>query len=235
MNTSPDAQAAAFDPEAPPTVVGDLTEDDIDSVIRLDGQVMTLLEVTPRSSSVDLLVRIDGNPFDTSLNAPPSTVYELVSAPARPADMVDSALAEEMGRELDRLGTLIEAREAEIPVLKKRKRELADKLLEHLAAVGEKNLFFDRRRVYIFPELVPEFEQRDDGRKYTMRDLAPVLRKIGYPGAVKPEEAGYNALLSIFREHAQADKPLPPELAAMVRPRIVHTVRVGVGKGGKSG
>lgn len=235
MDISPDAQAAAFDPEAQPPVVGDLTEDDGGTVARIDGKVMTLLEVYPRSASVDLIVRIGDNPFESSLSLPAATPYELISAPVRPADMIDSAEAETMARELDRLGALIEAREAEIPELKKRKRELADKLLEYLAAIGEKNMFFGSRRVYIFPELVPEFEQRDDGRRYTMRDLAPVLRKVGYPGAVKPEEAGFNALLKIFRDHAKAETPLPPELAAMVHPKIVHTVRVGVGKTGKSG
>lgn len=233
--SSPDVLAATYAPDAV-TTVADLTEDDRDSVIEILGRTVTLLEVTARPPyDVELLVRVDGESFDRSLTFPLFTIYTLVTPPVRPADMIDDATFLEQARELDRLGALIEARDAEITVLKKRKKELSDRLLEYLAGIGEKNAYFDRRRVYLFPEAYPEFEQRDDGTKYTMQDLAPVLRDLGYGWAVKPEEAGYNALLKILREHEQAKRPLPAKLAAMVKLQRSHTVRVGVGKGDKSG
>lgn len=233
--SSPDVLAAAYDPSGPPAVVGDLTGDHEGSVIRILGKAMTLLEVLDRPApDVNLLVRIDGNPFESALSFPAATPCEMVTPSTRTTDMVDMTDFEEQARELDRIARLIVAREAELPVLKERKRELADRLLERMAALGEKRIRFDDRVAFLFPEMYPAFEQREDGTKYTMRDLAPVLREEGYAGAIKPEEAGFKALLKIFRDHAKAEKPLPPKIAAMVRPETVYTVRVGPGKAGRT-
>lgn len=231
---SPDAQAAAYDPTAVTGAVGDLSDDDAGSVIAFEGEVAVLLDVTHYPPMVDLLVRLDGQPFDSSRRLHRDVSYVVVTAPAKPAAMLDTAGFEKLAREFDALGARIEALDAEIPVLKKRRQALADRLEEHLAAVGERSAGFDRRRIYLYPQLVPEFEERPDGRKYTMRDLAPVLRALGFGPAVKPEEAGYNALLKIFRDHEREGKPLPPALLAMVHPRRVDSVRAGVGKTGKT-
>jgi hypothetical protein len=233
VDVGPDVLAAAYVPEgeAPTRRVGDLTADDVDSVIRFDGRTVTLLEPPYRKDGlVGLLVHVEGTAYDLPLTCSPDQPYTLVSAPARPADMVDATHAVEHARELDRVSARIVSLEAELPVLRRRKRELSEALLGHFAAIGEKNLRFDDRIAFVFPELYPEFEQREDGTRYTLRDLVPVLEELGRHGAIKPAEAGYKALLAIFREYAKAGEPLPPKLAAMVRPQTAQTVRVGPGK-----
>lgn len=154
-------------------------------------------------------------------------------------ELVDRDAVRARARELDDVSARIRRIEAELPLLRRRKTELSDLLLADLATLGEKSLPFvngtDSRNAYLYPVTVPVFHQKDDtGRRYTLGDLAPVLRSLGFHGAVKPEEAGYNELLRIFREHRKAERPLPPELAELVDFETVHEVRTGVGKAARA-
>lgn len=232
---SPDVDAATFDPDEPPTgTVGGLTEAYAGAVISVDGRVMTLLAATQAAPDTVLLVREGGEAFDRTRTLPAGHPYRLVSAPpADPERMLDKVQLTAWARELDRVGREIDRMEAELLVLRKRRTELSSLMLEFMAMLDNRPHYFDNRRAYVFPLLVPQFEQREDGRRYTMRDLAPVLRSIGRGDAVKPEEAGFNALLKIFRDHEAAGRPLPEELSGMVGPRVVHEVRIGVGRASK--
>ncbi|NUT90832.1 MAG: hypothetical protein HOY78_02265 [Saccharothrix sp.] len=243
--TSPDASAAAFDPEdtAPADLyplAGEIDERHIGAVLCIGDEEATLVGILPSPPGMaTFAVRREGEDSDrirSYLAAQPVQVVE--SAPqVRPdtARMLDREALSAKARELARLTARIKDLEIELPALRRRKAELAGELLEPMVLMDGKPWHFDDRRLYLFPVLVPEFEQREDGTRYTVRDLAPVLRALGYHDAVKPEEAGHNALLRIFRDHAKDEKPLPPQLAAMVSPRTVHEVRVGVGRGSRAG
>lgn len=233
---SPDQLAADYDPDEITGTAGDLTEDHVGAVVSLGGDIVTLVAVSPVGAThVELITRRDGEDFDRSLSVLAAQPYRLVTPP--PGDGIELIDPEEVrarARELDGISARIRQLDIELPELRRRKAELSDALLADLAMMGEKSVAFtngsDRRRAYVYPVLIPVYRQKDEtGARYTPRDLAPVLRSLGEHDAVKPEEAGHNALLRIFRRYISAEKPLPPELAEMVRHEIVHEVRVGVG------
>lgn len=229
--TTPDTLAAQFDPDADEILtVGSLTADDVDSVIDLQGVVGTLTSVTQcEDGTTHLLIQEEGRPFEASARVPADSPYVLIEPVAtQVADVVSMEDFYGMGREMDRIGKRLTAISAEEAELKARKTELSNQMVAVFARLGESRLYFDDRRAYVFTETYPAFKARDDGTKYTLRDLVPVLESMGREAQIQPPTVHYKTAIAVLKE-LTAEGGLPDELAALVELKRVPEVRVGVG------
>lgn len=229
--TTPDTLAAQFDPDADETLtVESLTPDDVDSVISLHGVEGTLTSVTRcEDGTVHLLIQEEGRPFEASARVAADTPYVLIQAVAtQVADVVSMEDFYGMGREMDRIGKRLTALTAEEDELKARKRELSDQMVAVFARLGESRLYFDDRRAYVFSEAYPKFKAKDDGTKYTLRDLVPLLRAMGREAQVQEPTVHFKTAIAVLKE-LTAEGGLPDELAAVVELEYAPSVRVGVG------
>lgn len=145
-------------------------------------------------------------------------------------------------REYASIADQIKAKEGEIEGLKERRKELQEEILDQFALNGVHSLVVDNRPIYTRTERYPRLLERpeeDGGGRYTYADFVPVLRKLGFKGAITPESVHHKTLTSVLRElleqSAEAakasgiDQPptLPPELARMVE--LVEEPKVCVG------
>ena len=229
--STPDQLAAQFDPNTDETlIVGSLTSDDVDAVISLSGVEGTLTSVNPvGDDEVHLLIQEEGRPFETSATVARDTPYVLIEPVAtQVADVVSMEDFYGMGREMDQIGKRLKAITAEEDALKARKAELSNQMVAVFARLGESRLYFDDRRAYVFHEAYPAFKAKDDGTKYTLRDLVPVLESLGREAQIQEPTVHYKTAISILKE-LMAEGGLPDELAAIVELEHVPTVRVGVG------
>lgn len=236
--STPDEKAAAFDPDAPPIPpvgnVGDLTEAHVGSTIEALGLVGILTAVRRHGaddSMVQITMQEDGRPLPTMFSQPAHVWCALVEGPeVQLTDVVDMNDFYAKARELDRVSKQIRANDAATEELKKLKSKLSDELLGTFTQVGESSLNFGDRRAYIHTTLVPEFEEKPDGTKYTLRDLVDIFKQLGREDQVTAETVNYQTLQGVLREIREGVIPFPSQLAAMVKIGERPEVRVGVGR-----
>lgn len=242
--SSPDEKAATFDPDAPPIppvgVVGDLTSAHIGLTVEIAGVAGELAALTGHAEQVVVGILESDRPFVSTFDVPADTPCSVLADDdvVQVTDVVGLDEFFELARELDRVSRQITANDASTKALKERKRQLSEKMLGTFAQVGETALGFtsgngDARRAYTHREIVPEFEEREDGKPYTYRDLVPVLKGLGREEQVTPETVNYRTLQGFLREVRDGVIPMPPELAKMVKIGEKIEVRVGVGRKSK--
>lgn len=139
-------------------------------------------------------------------------------------------LTVELAREKAELDDLVKATEDELKKLKARKKKLGHQLADDFANVGISSLRLDNgRTAYIYPNVVPEFQERSDGSKYAWEDLVPVLEMLDRRAQIAAPTVHHATLMAIIKEYAAAGKPLPAALTAIVQPRKLMEVRIGRG------
>lgn len=155
--------------------------------------------------------------FLTHLLVPLDTPFRMLSGPAEPLIRpVDTGLVRELTAVCDEL----KATEGKVKDLKRRKKEISDKLVEDYIANGLKSQNVGGRTSYLHTSTYAEYNERpaeEGGGKYTDADLIPVLHAIGRSELIKPQSVHSQTLASLLREFREAEKPLPKPLAKIVR------------------
>lgn len=235
--STPDQMAAEYNPAAipPPPVekVGDLANAHIGLTVDVAGVIGELMRVHNHEMSphTKVVIQEPDRPFDTTFDIPSDTACEIVNGDlVQLTDVVSMEDFYELARELDRVSKEIRKNDESTKALKERKRHLSEKMLGTFAQVGQSALAVDDRRAYIHHELYPEFEEKDDGEKYTYRDLVPVLKAMGREEQVTAETVNYRTMQGILREIRDGVIPMPPEMAKMVKIGEKAEVRIGVGR-----
>lgn len=235
--TTPDEKAAAFDPAAAPpppvSTVSDLGSDHHDLVVEVAGVTGELIacHTNETSTSTELVIQEPDRPFTTTFVVSADTACKVVDEDlVQLTDVVTMDDFYRLARELDEVSRAIRDSKSAITALTERKQKLSEKLLGTFAQVGQETLAFDDRRAYVFHEVVPEFEEKNDGSKFTYQDLVPVLKELGREEQVTKETVNYKTLQGILREIRDGAVPMPPELAVMVKIGERVEVRTGVGR-----
>lgn len=240
--STPDQMAAEYDPAAAPpppvTKASDLTSAHIGLIVEIAGVTGELtggvIDNGGTNSIDEIHIQESDRPFVTRFSVAAGTACKVIDEDLiQLTDVVDMKDFYEYARELDRVSKTIRANKAENKALEERKRQLSEKLLGTFAQVGQQTLAFDDRRAYVHHEVIPDFEERDDGTKYGYRDLVPVLKAMGREEQVTEETVNYMTLCGLLREIRDGVIPMPPELAAMVGIGEKAEVRVGVGRKSK--
>ena len=235
--STPDEKAAAFDPDsapAPPVAtVADLSSAHLGKTITLSGITGELIGC--HSSDVggpsEITVQESNRPFPTQIPAALDVPCEVLDGdPVDLTDVVDMNDFYAKARELDRVSKAIRANEEANKNLRVLKEKLSDELLGTFAQVGQSSLTFDDRRAYIHPTIVPEFEEKEDGSKYGLKDLVDIFKQLGREDQVTKETVNYQTLQGVLREIRDGVIPMPPEMAKIVRIGERPEVRVGVGR-----
>lgn len=233
--TTPDAKAAAFDPDAAPpppiSTVGDLTSAHIGLIVEIAGVTGDLVAAYTDATATKIAIQEDDRPFITEFEVPRTTACKIIDGDlVQLTDVVGMDDFYALARELDRVSKAIRSNTAENKALTERKRVLSDKMLGTFAQVGQSTLAFDDRRAYTHTEVIPKFKEHEDGTPYTYQDLVPVLKELGREEQVTPETVNYRTLQGILREIRDGVFPMPPQLAAIVEIDEKVEVRVGVGR-----
>lgn len=235
--TTPDEKAAAFDPgvSPPPPVdkVGDLTSVHVGLIVEIAGVTGELVEQWTKSlgTMTEVSVQEADRPFVTRFEVAADTPCKILDEDLiQLTDVVSMEDFYTLARELDRVSKEIRSNKAAISALTARKEQLSEKLLGTFAQVGQETLAFDDRRAYVHHEIIPEFEEKDDGSRYTYRDLVPVLRALGREEQVTEATVNFRTLQGILREIRDGAVPMPDELAKMVKIGEKVEVRTGVGR-----
>lgn len=241
--STPDEKAAAFDPAATPpppvTKVSDLTQGHIGLSVEISGVAGELVSV--HNEDLDPAVRSDigiqesGRPFVTHFEVEHDARCTVVNEDLlQLTDMIGMDEFYNLARELDRVSEEIRKNKAANETLTERKRQLSEKLLGTFAQVGEETLAFSNgekpRRAYVFHEIVPQFEEKEDGQPFTYRDLVPVLQAMGREEQITEATVNYRTLQGLLREMRDGVIPMPPEMAKIVKIGERVEVRTGVGR-----
>lgn len=190
-----------------------------------------------KDSSVDadlvaLSVQEDGKGFLTIVRVPTmANVTVMVDAPPSPHDTAANVGTPEhlvIVREMAEIADRQRAIKGEGEGLAERYAELADKLMDYFALAGDTQLPFDGRLAHVRVDTFAQMREKpasEGGGRYTNADVVEALRAIERVGDIKPESVNTNTLGAILREYRDAEKPVPPELDAVVelgeRPKIV--------------
>lgn len=235
--STPDEKAAAFDPdeELPPvSAFGDLTQAHVGHRITALSLTGTLTELHQYDEHTQVTIQEPERPLPTTFGQPHHVTCELAGDDEiQPSDMVDMNDFYAKARELDRVSKAIRANEAANKELKELKEKLSDELLGTFAQVGQSTLAFDDRRAYVHTAIVPEFEEKPDGTKFTLRDLVDIFKQLGREDQVTQETVHFQTLQGVLREIRDGVIPMPPEMAKIVKIGERPEVRVGVGRKSK--
>lgn len=239
--STPDQMAADYDPAAipppPVSIVGDLTGAHIGLTVDtcgVTGELMTW-HLNDKGTLAEISVQEADRPFITTFEVHVDRPCEIVDEDlVQLTDVIGMEDFFALARDLDRVSQEIRNSKSAIEALTERKRKLSEKMLGTFAQVGESTLAFTNsdkaRRAYIHHEIVPEFEEKDDGAKYTYRDLVPILRELGREEQITEATVGYRTLQGFLREVKEGVIPMPPKMAAMVKIGERVEVRTGVGR-----
>lgn len=238
--SSPDEAAALETRPSGGMTLADLDTDHLNHTIVVRdkaGNVVVgeLTVFTPLPGDrINLMIKVSGNDFDTSLVFPAGHPMELrdvdgeTAVAEPPVDI--TAVNLDLIRELASVSDRLKANAGEETDLKRRKEELSEQLLGMFEMNGVRSLDVDRRRAYVFTGTYPKYRDRpaeEGGGKYGAADAVKALKAIGRGDAVTPETVNWNTMGSILREYRDAEQDPPPELAAIVELGEKPEVRVG--------
>lgn len=221
--STPDAAAAALDP-APNLEAKKITSDLLGGRVIVNGTtgILNAAAVT-KTGDVALSIRQDGRPFDSVETVDP---YEWITylggqAPSPYDDDANVDVPEHVraAREMAEISDTIAIHKAELEALNARYGELAKKIMAYYEMAGDRKLPFDGRSANLRENTFPLYRDRpstEGGGKYTSKDVVAVFRAIGREGDITPESVNAKTLGSILREYRDNNKPVPPELDAVV-------------------
>lgn len=233
---TPDAAAAAPTQHVP---LHELTHEHVGAVVTFKDTTGVLVDLPARvelSSLLALPIREHGKPYTTVETGPPEATVEIAQA-APPSPYDDEANAElktpdhiVWAREMAEISDTIDTHEGEIEGLKQRYAALEKKIMSYYELAGADQVAFDNRLAYLKSRTFPQYRERpasEGGGNYSAADAVRVLREIGREGDIKPETVNHQTLGAILREYRDADKPVPPELDAVVTLGEKYGVRIG--------
>lgn len=233
-------EAAAAEPQRVP--LHTLTHEHVGAVITLNGVTGTLdAEPVPAGQhhaegQLGVPLQEDGKSFLTAINADADTPVEILfPAPPSPYDEeanVAAGIPEHLiwARELAEITDTITVHTGEIAGLKQRAEELGRKLMGYFELAGDKSLSFDGRKAHLQGRTFAEYNDRpasEGGGKYNNADVVEALRAVGRAGDIKPESVLPQTMGKILREYRDLNKPVPPELAKIIK--LGEEIKVAVG------
>lgn len=234
--STPDAAAAAPTQHVP---LHELTHEHVGAVVTFADTTGVLTDLPTPVELSDLLavpIREHGKPYTTVETGAPEAAIEVVHA-APPSPYDDKANAEAktpehivVAREMAEIQDSIDAKEGEVVGLKARYAELERKIMDYYELAGADQVAFDDRLAFLKSRTFPQYRERPasaGGGNYSAKDAVEVLRAIGREGDIKPETVNHQTLGAILREYRDSNKPVPPELEAIVTLGETYSVRIG--------